>query len=320
MFTLNQERIMCDRPMKDVFGETLVELGKTDSRIVGLDADLMRSGGMSIFRKAFPDRTFNCGIQEADMVGIACGLSGAGAIPFTHTFAAFAGRKTLDQVFLGGCYADRNVKLIGTDPGITSCLNGGTHMGMEDMGVFLNYKNLTLLEPSDAVMLKDLLRQQKDIYGMFYTRIHRKEQRTIYREGSTFTIGKGNVLRRGRDITVIASGIEVYEALEAAEILQQKGIDAGVIDMFTWSPIDEELITEAAGQTGAIVVAENHFIRTGLGSAIAKVVCERKPVPMGFIGVDDFGEVGSLDYLLKRYHMTALDIADKAETVLRMKA
>lgn len=306
--------------MRSVYCATLMEMAEQDDRVVVLDADLMKSMGMIPFLNKYPQRAFNCGVQEANMIGVAAGLSATGKIPFVHTFGPFATRRCFDQVFISAAYAKLNVRITGSDPGITAAYNGGTHMPFEDMGLMRNVPGITLLEPADSVMLKDVLKKIKDMYGVFYVRLLRKEPVRIYEEGSTFEIGKGIVLRDGTDVTVIASGIMVSEALEAADILQTKGISAKVVNIFTWKPIDSELILKCAEETGAVVTVENHSIINGLGSAVAEVLTEGFPVPMERIGSRDrFGEVGSVDYLKKTFEMTAADIAKRAALAVQKK-
>jgi transketolase len=285
-----------------------------------LDADLMKSMGMIPFLKAYPERTFDVGIQEANMIGVAAGLSATGKIPFAHSFAPFASRRCFDQVFLSCGYARLNVRVIGSDPGITAAYNGGTHMPFEDMGLMRLVPDITILEPVDATMLKDLVKQTAVQYGVFYIRLLRKNAIRIYAEGSSFEIGKGVQLKEGMDVTIFATGIMVSESLRAAEILGGQGISARVVNLFTLKPIDRELITQCARETGAIVTAENHNIINGLGSAVAEVLVENTPVPMERIGVkDSFGEVGPVDYLAKRFEMTADDIVKAVKKVMTRK-
>lgn len=308
------------RMMRDVYCATLMDMADKDSRVVALDADLMNSMGMTPFLKKFPDRMFNCGVQEADMIGIAAGLSATGKIPFAHTFGPFATRRCFDQVFISAAYAKLNVRIIGSDPGITAAYNGGTHMPFEDMGLMRCIPGITILEPADGLMLENIMRQIKDMYGVFYIRLLRKEPVVIYEPGSTFEIGKGVTLKDGSDVTLITSGFLVSDTLEAAGMLEKQGISARVVNIFTWKPIDTELIIKCANETGAIVAVENHNIINGLGSAVAEVLVENAPVPMERIGSQDrFGEVGSVDYLKKEFKMTADDIVQKALNVLKRK-
>ena len=306
--------------MRDAYCQTLIELARQDERIVALDADVMNSMGTVPFQKAFPSRSFNCGIQEANMIGVAAGLSATGMIPFAHTFGVFATRRVFDQVFVSCSYAKLNVRIIGGDPGITAAFNGGTHMPFEDMGIMRNIPEMTIIEPTDAVMMRDITRKIASMYGVFYIRSARKNVVKVYGEGSTFDIGKAAPLRDGKDVTIIASGILTDEALKAAEILSGQGISAKVINMFTIKPIDKEAIIQAAKETGAIVTVENHNIIGGLGSAVAEVLVENALVPMERVGIQDlFGEVGSEDYLKERFQLTASDIAAKVRKVLTRK-
>ena len=209
--------------MRTAYCDTLLELAEKDERIVALDADLMGAMGMKPFAKRFPARTVDCGIQEANMIGVACGLAVWGKIPFAHTFGPFCTRRACDQIFMSGAYNKANVKVVGSDPGITAAYNGGTHMPFEDMGIMRGIPTMTVVEPTDIVMLKDLLPQIADTYGMFYMRLVRKEVRKVYDEGSHFTIGKAAHLRDGSDVTIIASGYCVAEALDAARALRGQG-------------------------------------------------------------------------------------------------
>lgn len=314
------ENIKETTAMRDAYCHTLMELAKENSNIVVLDADLMSSMGMVPFWKAFPDRTFNCGIQEANMMGVAAGLSATGKIPFAHTFGPFATRRCYDQVFLSCAYARLNVRIVGSDPGVTAAFNGGTHMPFEDMGIMRNIPDITIIEPVDTVMLKDMVRQTAGMYGVFYIRLLRKNAVRIYEEGSSFEIGKAVQLRDGKDVTVIASGIMVDEALKAAKMLQEQGVSSRVLNMFTLKPVDKDAIIAAAAETGAIVTAENHSILNGLGSAVAEVLSENHPVPLERVGVEDvFGEVGPENYLKERFGLTADNIVNKVHKVLQRK-
>lgn len=320
MLKLCRNREEPSSTFKQIFPEELIAIAEENPNVVAFDADLANASGLREFADRYPERFFECGIQEANMAGTAAASSEAGLIPFAHTFAAFAARKCIDQVFLAGCYAQLDLKLIGSDPGVTAATNGGSHQAMEDMGIFMGLPNITLLEPSDGVLFRFLLRQMAQRRGVFYLRSNRKETRWLYDEASTFELGKGNVLRDGTDVTLIASGIEVYEALDAAELLQDQGISARVVDMFCWRPIDRELIVRCAQETGAIVTAENHAVASGLGSAVANVVVQEYPVPMSFIGVNErFGEVGSIAFLQKKFCMDAQSIAAQALAVINRK-
>jgi len=309
-----------NRAMKDVYIETLIKLAEEDQRIVVLDADLMHSNSTIRFMEAYPGRAINVGVQEANMIGTAAGLAATGKIPFSHTFSCFNTRRALDQIYMSVAYAKLNVKIVGTDPGITAAYNGGTHMPLEDIGVVRGIPTMTVIEPVDNVMMEALVKDIAYHPGPVYLRVNRKEPVQIYAPGTEFEIGKGKTLKEGKDLTLIASGIMVAESLKAASMLEEKGISARVVNIFTIKPIDKELIVDSARETGAIVTCENHNVINGLGSAVAEVLAENSPVPLERVGVQDlFGEVGSVDYLQQRFAMTAEDIVAKAEKCLARK-
>lgn len=309
-----------NRAMKDVYIETLIKLAEEDQRIVVLDADLMHSNSTIRFMEAYPGRAINVGVQEANMIGTAAGLAATGKIPFSHTFSCFNTRRALDQIYMSVAYAKLNVKIVGTDPGITAAYNGGTHMPLEDIGVVRGIPTMTVIEPVDNVMMEALVKDIAYHPGPVYLRVNRKEPVQIYAPGTEFEIGKGKTLKEGKDLTLIASGIMVAESLKAASMLEEKGISARVVNIFTIKPIDKELIVDCARETGAIVTCENHNVINGLGSAVAEVLAENSPVPLERVGVQDlFGEVGSVDYLQQRFAMTAEDIVAKAEKCLARK-
>ena len=306
--------------MRAAFTKAMIEEAKNNPEIVYLDADLMKSIGMAAFEKEFPQRSFDVGIQEANMVGVAAGMSATGKVPFIHTFGPFASRRCYDQVFLSCGYSKLNVKIVGSDPGITAAYNGGTHMPFEDVGLMRNIPNITIIEPVDSVMLQDIIKKVANMYGLFYIRLQRKNAFKVFQEGSTFEIGKAAQLREGKDLTILATGIMVAGALKAQEILASEGISARVANIFTIKPIDKEYIIQCANETGAIVTCENHSIINGLGSAVAEVLCENVPIPLERVGVKDiFGEVGPQDYLAKRFKLEAVDIVESVKKVLARK-
>ena len=306
--------------MRAAFAAVMDELAAADPAVCYFDCDVINSTGMVNFCEKYPDRGVDCGIQEANMICVAAGASAVGMKPFTQTFGPFAARRVIDQVYISAAYAKLNVRMFGTDAGVTASYNGGTHMPIEDMGLMRTIPDVTLIEPTDSVMLADLMRQTKDMYGVFYFRTTRKVTDQIFEEGSTFEIGKAAVLREGTDVTLITSGFCTSDTLAAADILAQEGISARVLNIFTWKPIDREAITAAARETGAIVTVENHNIINGLGSAVAEVVGETCPVPLQRIGVPDrFGEVGSIDYLKEIFGMTREDIVRAAKEILARK-
>lgn len=305
---------------KEVFGQTLVELAAADPDVVYLDADLMNSSGTYKFWKANPDRVVNCGISEANMMGVAAGLSAMGKKPFAHTFGPFASRRCFDQLFMSVAYAKNSVRVYGSDAGVTAAFNGGTHMPFEDMALMRAVPGAAVIDVCDAVELNKVLHLVKDRAGLTYIRSTRKNYLKIYDPSSEFEIGKGNVLRDGKDVTIIACGLMVGEAMRAAELLAAKGVDARVVDMFSVKPLDAELVIRCAKETGAIVTAENHNVIGGLGDAVAAVLVENCPVPMKKHGVNDlFGQVGPQDYLQQVYGLTAEDLVKSVEATVARK-
>lgn len=306
--------------MRQVYAGTITDLIDAGEPVMALDADLMRAIGLLPYQKDYPDRIIDCGIAEANMMGIAAGLSLEGFVPFPHSFAVFSSRRSIDQVFMSGAYAKLNVKVVGSDPGICAGLNGGTHQAFEDVALMRSIPGMTIIEPTDSAMVRDLTIQAAKTYGMFYIRMNRLKVEKIYEEGSSFEIGKAVELRDGCHATIIAAGREVIEALHAADLLEQEGIRVRVLDMFTIKPIDQEAVIRAAKETGAIVTAENHNIIGGLGSAVAEVLAEHCPAPMERVGVqDEFGEVGPVSWLKERFGLTAEKIAEKVRTAVSRK-
>lgn len=320
MVTCRKQIIPASEEMRNAYCDALVQAAKKDPRIVSLDCDLSNSCGTKGFRKAFPDRAFNLGIAEQNACAMAGGLSAAGMIPFFHTFAVFATRRVYDQIFLSCAYARQNVKIIGCDAGVSAAFNGGTHMAFEDIGLMRTMPQVTVVEPSDPTMMRAIVPQIEEMNGVVYLRMPRKKVYQIYEEGSSFTLGKAAVIREGSDVTLFASGMEVAQALFAADLLAEEGISARVVDMFTIKPIDTECIQMCAKETGAIVTCENESIINGLGSAVAEVLVESIPVPMERVGVqDEFGEVGPQDYLMERFGLTAETIVKKAKKAVARK-
>lgn len=301
------------KEMRQVLAEALINRAKNDDRIVVLDADLMSCHATKAFKEEFPDRFVNAGIAEQNMMGMAAGMAAMGKIPFAYSFGPFATRRCFDQIFVSVAYAHLNVKIVGTDPGVTAESNGGTHMPFEDMAMMRAIPKMVCFEPTDAAMMKKALDQIADYPGAVYTRMMRKKAEQVYEDDLDFTLGKAIELKDGNDVTIIASGIMVSRALAAAEILKEKRISAKVVNIHTWKPIDAEKIIECAKKTGAIVTCENHNVYGGLGSAVAEVLVANKPVPVEMVGIkDEFGQVGKNEYLSKIYHITANDIADAA--------
>ena len=299
-------------PYKNVFGKTMEAIADSDPAVVYLDADLMNSIGTRSFWQRNKRQAINCGVAEANMVGIAAGLSAGGKKPYVHTFGPFASRRCYDQVFLSVAYAGNSVRIFGSDPGVTAAFNGGTHMPFEDLALMRAIPHATVIEISDGAMLEALMWQTKDRPGLTYIRTARKAYPTVYSADHKFEIGKGQVLTDGTDATIIACGLMVSEAMAAAKTLADEGIKVRVIDMFTIKPLDAELVLQAARETGIVVTAENHNVIGGLGSAVADVLLESGvPVKFKKVGVqDEFGQVGPQNYLQEQYGLTAAAIAD----------
>lgn len=306
-----------EKELREVYGELLFELAKRDERIVVLNADLARSDGTLKFKELFPDRFIDVGVAEANMVGIAAGLANVGLIPITHTFTPFATRRCFDQIAISVAYADLPVKMMGTDPGVTAELNGGTHMSFEDAGIMRNLPNVVVVEPADAAQLKALFEQIVYHPGPVYVRLYRRRKEKFFEDGMDFKLGEIATLKDGTDVTIVCSGLMVGQAMMATQTLEARGISVRLLNMHTLKPVDVETLVRAAKGTGRIVVAENHSILNGWGSAVAEVVSEHYPVPIKRIGVrDHFGEVGLTDFLLKKYKMTAEDIVEAATSLL----
>ncbi|PLR81289.1 transketolase [Bacillus canaveralius] len=303
--------------MRQMYANTILELARNNPKIIALEADLMSAISTNKILKEIPNQLINCGIMEANMTGVAAGLSLTGKIPFVHTFAQFATRRAFDQLFVSGAYARLNIKILGSDSGVTAEHNGGTHMAFEDLGLVRLIPNATVYEVSDSTMLGYLLRKVAHEYGIHYIRTIRKNAIKIYDEQETFETGKGKVLREGKDVTIIASGIMVAESLQAADQLLENGIEATVIDMYTIKPIDKDLIVKYAARTKAVVTAENHNVIGGLGSSVAEVLSENCPTLLRRIGVkEQFGQVGKTEYLKRFYQLTSNDIVNAVEEIV----
>ena len=302
---------------REAYGEALAEIGADIKDIVVLDADLSGSTKTAVFAKKFPERFFNIGIAEQDLMGTAAGLATCGKIPFASTFAVFATGRAFEQIRNSICYPNLNVKIAATHAGLTVGEDGATHQSIEDLALMRALPNMTVISPADAVEAKKAVKAAALHEGPVYLRFGRMAVETIFDEDYEFKIGKGKILREGKDVAIIATGIMVGEALKAAHILEKDGLNAMVVNIHTIKPIDEEVILQAA-ECGAIVTAEEHTIIGGLGSAVAEVLAEKKPTPMRRIGVrDKFGQSGKPDELLKLYNLTAEDIANAAREMKR---
>lgn len=308
---LEMRKILCDK---------LDELMGKDERIVLIDADLANAMGTLPLRDKYPERAFDAGIAEQNMAAMAAGMSAYGLIPFISTFTAFASRRICDQICVSIAYAKRNVKIIGGDPGIVAQLNGGTHMSLDDVGILRSIPDMVIFEPVDGVQLAKALPKIIEYCGPVYIRLFRKAATVIFKEDYKFDLFKADILRAGKDVTLFASGIMVEEALKSADKLHEKGIEAEVINVHTIKPIDREAVIRSAKKTGAVVTCENHNIIGGLKSAVAEILIEEHPVPLKGIGTQDHcGEVGKIDFLKKKYHMTSEDITSAAFEVIEKK-
>ena len=309
-----------EREIRQTLAGALVERAKTDDRIVVIEADLMSCHATKVFKQEFPERFVNVGIAEQNMIGIAAGMSTMGKIPFAYSFGPFATRRCYDQIFISVAYARQNVKIVGTDPGVLAEYNGGTHMPFEDMALMRAIPHMVCFEPVDATMLEKAVDQIVDYQGAVYIRLQRKKAEKVFDDTLNFELGKAIKIKDGKDVTLIASGIMVARAIEAAELLKEDGISARVVNIHTWKPIDKDAIIKCAKETGAIVTCENHNVCNGLGSAVAEVVCQNSPVPMRLVGVkDEFGQVGKNAYLSEQYHITTQDIVEAAREVVKNK-
>ena len=305
---------------RDAYGKALVKLGKINEQVVVLDADLSKSTKTNEFYKVYPNRFFNMGIAEPNLIGAACGFATAGKIPFASSFAMFATGRAFEIIRNSVAYPKLNVKICATHAGLTVGEDGASHECIEDMAIMRAIPNMTVLVPADGVEAEQMILEAARVYGPMYVRLGRSAVPTIFDENYKFEIGKGTVVRQGNDATIIACGIMVYEAIKAAEELALEGINARVINMSTIKPIDKELIINAAKETKAIVTAEEHSIIGGLGSAVCEVVSEECPVVVKKVGVkDSFGESGTPAELLKKYGLTANDIVKAVKEAINKK-
>lgn len=308
------------RATRESYGEALVELGKKYDNVVVLDADLAAATKTGSFKKAFPERFYDCGIAEGNMMGIAAGLSTTGIVPFASTFAMFAAGRAYEIVRNAIGYPHMNVKIGATHAGITVGEDGATHQCCEDIALMRTIPGMVIINPSDDVEAKKAVMAAYEHNGPVYMRFGRLAVPVINDEDYEFEIGKGVLLREGTDVTIVATGLEVSEALEAHEILKAEGISARVINIHTIKPLDEEIIIKAAKETGAIVTAEEHSIIGGLGEAVCGVVAENCPVPVVKVGVQDrFGYSGPAAKLIPLFGLDAATIAKSAKEAIAKK-
>jgi transketolase len=305
---------------RDAFGKSLTEIGRENSNLVVVDGDVSNSTRTEEFGDEFPERFFNVGIAESNLVGVASGFAMAGKDALAASFAAFLLCNAYDQIRMSIAFPQANVKLVGSHSGISIGEDGPSQMAIEDIALATSFPNFTVLVPADAPSTRAATRAMFEQKGPFYLRTGRPKVPVIYEEDFDFKIGKANKLRDGSDLTVIACGLMVAAALEAASDLEQKGIQARVLDMHTIKPLDMESIELAARETGAIVTAEEHLLAGGLGSSVARVVAETHPVPMAFVAIQDrYAESGKPQELLEKYGLTAEHIRLAAEQVIRRK-
>ncbi|MDD6794108.1 MAG: transketolase family protein [Clostridiaceae bacterium] len=306
---------------REAYGKALVDLANNNEKVVVLDADLSKSTKTAEFKAVAPERFFNMGIAEANMMGVAAGFATCGKIPFVSTFAMFAAGRAFEQIRNSICYPKLNVKICATHAGLTVGEDGATHQAIEDISLMRSIPNMTVINPADDVETEAAIRAVAEYEGPCYVRLGRMAVNRINDEKNyKFEIGKGVTIAEGSDITIIATGIMVEAAITAKQILSNEGINARVINIHTIKPIDKELIVKAAKETGVIVTAEEHSVIGGLGSAVSEVVCEEYPVPVLKVGVKDvFGESGKPEELLKAYNLTANDIVKKVKKAMNLK-
>lgn len=297
---------------RQAYGKALVEIGRTNEDLIVMDADLSKSTMTAEFAKEFPDRFFNMGIAEQDLYAAACGIALSGKTVCASTFAMFAAGRAFEIIRNSIGYTHANVKICATHAGITVGEDGASHQTFEDIALMRAIPGMTVVNPCDAVSCEELMKQVIAMEGPCYVRLGRAAVPVLYDDAGMIKLGKGSWLRRGKDMTIVATGIMVSAALEAAERLAATGIDAGVIDMHTIKPMDEDILMEAA-KTGPVVTAEEHSVIGGLGGAVAEVLSRRCPVKIAMVGQQDtFGESGKPQELLEKYHMTSSDIEKAA--------
>lgn len=305
---------------RDAYGQTLVRLGAENRNIVVLDADLSSSTRTSKFREKFPDRFFNMGVSEQDLMGTAAGLAQAGKIPFSSTFAIFSTGRAWEQIRQAICLSKFNVKIVASHGGITVGEDGATHQSLEDIGLMRILPNMTVIVPADAHETTAAIETAAKYFGPVYIRLSREKFPVLYREGIDFKIGKAKVHFEGKDATIVACGIMVSLSLNAAKSLKKEGISVSVINMSSIKPLDKESLIKAAKKTGALITAEEHSIIGGLGSAVAECLAEEQPVFMERVGIKDkFGVSGKPEELMKEYNLTQDDIIKAVKNLVKRK-
>lgn len=312
--------IQNQKELRAGMGEGLVEAGKLNENVVALSADVTGSVKMDGFAKAYPDRFVQCGIAEANMVGIAAGLSLCGKVPFLGGFAEFVTGRVYDQIRQVVAYSNKNVKICGSHAGISLGEDGATHQTMEDIGLMKALPRMTVLVPCDFNQAKAATIAAAEHDGPVYLRLGRSKMPNFTPENAPFEIGKAQLLIEGKDVTLFACGHLVWEALEAARMLEAEGISAEVVNIHTIKPLDVQAVVESARKTGAVVTCEEHLINNGLGDSVAQVLAMNCPTPMEYVAVDDrFGESGTPDEMLTNYGLRASDIVEKVRKVMKRK-
>jgi transketolase len=308
------------KSLRDAYGATLVELGRIRPEIVALDADLSGSTRTGKFAAKFPDRFFNMGIAEADMISTAAGLAVGGKIPFASTFAVFASGRAWDQIRQSVCLGNVNVKIVATHGGITVGEDGPSHQALEDIAIMRVMPHMTVVVPADAAQTEAVIRYAADHVGPMYIRLARDKFPVVFDTPETFQLGKGEILRHGPDVALIGCGMMTSVCLDAADTLAAAGIVATVVNMPSIKPIDEELLIELSTTCGAFVTAEEHSILGGLGSAVAEVICENEPAPVIRVGMkSEFGKSGTADELLDYFGFNAASVVEAARKAVSLK-
>ena len=306
--------------MRAILAEKLDEIMAKNKKVVLIDADLARANGTLALREKYPDRCLDAGVAEANMASMSAGMASYGLTPVIGSFCPFASRRICDQVAISILYSGLSVKIIGSDPGISAELNGGTHMSVEDIGVLRSIPNIVIFEPVDGVQLSAAMEQIIDYDGTVYIRLFRKEVPDVFGNDYNFDLFTADTLRKGEDVTIFASGIMVHEALSAAKQLALDNIDTQIINIHTIKPIDTKAVVEAVKKTGCAVTAENHNIVGGLYSAVCETLAGTVPCPVVPVGIKDhFGEVGFMPYLKNKFNMEASDIVDAVKKAVSMK-
>jgi transketolase len=305
---------------REAFGKVIAEMGASNNNIVVLDADLSRSTMTKYFAQAFPGRFVQCGLTEQNMIGIAAGLASCGKIPLASTFAVFASSRVFDQVRMSVAQPKANVKVVATHGGITVGEDGSSHQAIEDVGMYCLLPNFNVIVPADSIETVEVIKAAVATTGPFYIRLGRSKTPVVYPDGCNFQIGKANVLRKGKDATVMAMGIMVSKALEAAGNLAKSGIDCRVLNMSSVKPMDEKAVLDAAVETGALVTAEEHLINGGLGSLVARLISSNHPVPLELIGINDiYCKSGKPEELLEMHGLTASEIEASVKKAIARK-